>query len=110
MTLADGRLLSAGAVINATGAYGPRSLSEAPELSDLAGRMETGGPRIERMDHSLGDHPIGTELGDLTNLFPLVSQEIGAAPPRRPIPPPIEQPPGPLSMLPRNRRKCQTRR
>jgi lycopene beta-cyclase len=48
VTLADGRRLSAGVVINATGAYGPRSLPEAPELSDLAGKMEIGGPPAGR--------------------------------------------------------------
>jgi lycopene beta-cyclase len=45
VTLADGRRLNAGAVINATGAYG---FSQPPELSDLAGKMEIGGPPASR--------------------------------------------------------------
>lgn len=46
VTLADGRRLSAGTVVNATGAYG--LFSQPPELSDLAGKMEIGGPPANR--------------------------------------------------------------
>ncbi len=45
VTLADGRHLTAETVITATGAYGLWTTpAHAPELSDLAGKVEIGGP------------------------------------------------------------------